>query len=192
MDISISGTELTLTLDNTSPITFDSSTDPNVPGIVGFGFNLDPKLTSVDNWVLSAFADSSNTQPVTLGDQGGTYTSWVMGTKLPNDVERDFLPQSDEGGVKGGIYNPLATGGFAGTPNYFSTATLVMTFLETPILDPASVCVRMQNVGGGGSLKLFATPVPEPSSLVLFAIGGVALCGSGLRRRRRRKAAAES
>jgi hypothetical protein len=118
-----------------------------------------------------------------------------MGTSLPASQTRDFLPQSGERGVKGAIYNPLATGGFAALPNYFSTATLVMTFASIPVLDPDSLYVRMQNVGNGGSLKLFGTmtddpaggPVREPSSVLLFAIGAVAACGSGLRQRRRRR-----
>lgn len=204
MDIKIVGNTLTLTLDNTSPTTLNSPlTGANAPGILGFGFNLADPLPTLISWALTGYADAAQTTLVTLGDSvPPSGDSWVLGTTIAG-VTMDFLPNSNEGGVKGAIYNPAATAGLAALPNYFSTATLVMNFASAPVLAPlpSGVFVRMQNVGlnGAGSLKLFGTPngpddppiatTPEPTSMAIFGIGLVGCSAYKLRRRRQRAAA---
>lgn len=190
MDIDIVGTVLTLNLDNTSPTSLNPpETGDNTPGIVGFGFDLDPDGLTLNSWELEAYDDQS--QLMTIGD-GDPTDDWVMGT-FQAGVTREFLPNTDTG-VQGAIYNPLATSGFAALPNYFSTARLVMNFDLIPTLDASSVYVRMQNVGknGEGSLKLFGTPdepstgpVPEPASVSIFAFGAALMGGIGWRRQRK-------
>lgn len=186
MDIKIVGNLLTLTLDNTSPLTLDDGTGVNTPGILGFGFDLknDP-LPGLSSWELTAFDKDGNVQII---GEDGTDLSWIMDT-FQAGVNLDYLPQSDEGGVQGALYNPDATAGLAALPNYFTTATLIMEFADDPVLDITSTYVRMQNVGadGEGSLKLHGDagpghhtlPIPEPSTILLLGIGLIGLLGFG-------------
>ncbi len=207
MTIKIDGNSLELKLDNTSPTELDTPdfTNENAPGIVGFGFNVSG-TPSVTSWELKAF-DKFNAE-LTIGGSSVVSGDWVMGTTLPDDVQLDYLPQSDVEGVKGALYNPAAIGSpaLAALPNYFTQATLTMQFSTTPVL-ASEVCkgsgggaiecttyVRMQNVGNGGSLKLFGEEdgngngpgVPEPSVL---ALSGLGLMGIGFVRRRRERCA---
>lgn len=203
MEIDVVGNTLTLRLDNTSPTTLNSSAGSNAPGIVAFGFNLAGPLPALVSWALTAYVDAAQTTLLTLGESAEPAgDNWLLGSTI-DGVTMDFLPRSNVGGAKGAIYNPEAIGGLAALPNYFSTATLVLSFASPPVLEPlpSGVFMRMQNVGreGGGSLKLFGTPAdgppiinnPEPGSMVLFGIGLVVCsCAYAVRQRRRKGVAA--
>ena len=191
MNIAIVDNIVTVHLDNTSPIT--TATDPpkaNAPAITAFGFNLDPDNLSLMSWSLDAYAvNSSGTLigPVVIGSST-TSGLWGLTEDVSHQgsVELDYLESIS--GVKGALYNPLAVSGLAAAPNYFTTATLVLTFADSdlPVLDGdedgerIEPFLRMQNVGvgGAGSLKLDGIEkdeeepvVPEPTSLAIWGLG---------------------
>ena len=198
---------LTIKLDNTSPILLDDGSGPNTPGIVGFGFAAQDPVPILTSWSLTAYDSNrilqvigaSDSSLVTVTDMKGVWqmTDGVQGIKL------DFFPTVSPG-VQGAIYNPAATEGFAASPDYFSTATLTMTFASDFTLkvvpdDPqtGSPFVRMQNIGknGSGSVKItnilddpppeLGGDIPEPTGIVVWALLGVAGFGGAMARRRK-------
>lgn len=189
MSIIISGNNLTLTLDNTSDTALqDGTPNANAPGITGFGFNTKDPDPTVTSWSLTA--KDKDTNNVVIGNSAGTSTGdWKLNTSIAG-VSLDFLPTTDGNNIKGALYNPSATGPFGALPNYFTTATLLMSFDSAPELDTEAcgggifdcqVFVRMQNVGknGEGSLKL----VPIPAAAWLFGSALVGLAGISRRKK---------
>lgn len=201
MNFDFSTNTLTVTIENTSPTTLTSGTGKNAPGITGFGFDLLGPIPQVLSWKLEAYDKGGDL--VTIGgspvDGEG---DWKLGTRFAG-VKFDYLPNSHN--VKGAIYNPEATHGLAARPNYFSRATLTITFSAAALLDlERSPFVRMQNVGkhGDGSLKLYGSlldttvaaqpqsaAAPEPASMVLFGVGMACCSGYAIRRRKFKSAA---
>ena len=214
MDIVLDGTTLTATIDNTSATSledgfFNSGGDTDhAPGIVGFGFNVDPDELALASWTLKAIDKDDNM--VTVGsDAGASGESWSMGT-FTAGVTLDFLPDTDKG-IKGALYNPAAVASvaLAAAPNYFTTAVLEMHFAADPSepMEGFMPFLRMQNIGvnGEGSSKQWGsdggttggtdggtdgsttdpslTPVPEPitGALSIVALGAVA-CAASRRR----------
>ncbi len=193
MDISIIGNTLSLELNNTSPLPLDNGTGVNAPGITAFGFFLDnTPLPTLSSWNLNAKTLVGS--DVLIGSSSGSGFLWDMKISQNNQgVTLDYLPYLQD--VKGALYNPDQTSGFAALPNYFTTAYLDMTFAEAPTLETEAqsigsglegiTFVRMQNVGlnGGGSLKLpgivddgngtgtGTNVVPEPSTWILLGGG---------------------
>ncbi|MDO3379778.1 PEP-CTERM sorting domain-containing protein [Geoalkalibacter halelectricus] len=210
MDISIIGNTLSLTLENTSPTTLDGGSEPNAPGITGFGFFLE-ELVAYSSWSLKAFTTAGD--QVQLGGTAadpGNLNYWDL-TDRQAGVSLDYLAASNSGSQYA-LYNPDQDQGFAADP-YFTKAVFEMIFLGDVALatenrhitndhDPSSgvTYVRFQNVGlgGAGSLKLvgifqendddnaggvITDPIPEPSTIILLGAG---LVGLGFWYRRRK------
>lgn len=190
MSIDITGSTLTLTLDNTSPTTLDNNTGNNAPAITGFGFDLaNNPLPAIASWTLTA--SEADGDVVQIG--GASFPGfWTLDTFFAG-VSLDFLPHVQ--GIKGAIYNPDAENSpaLAAQPNYFSTATFVLNFntTSTIVLDEDSTFVRFQNVGlnGAGSLKTtgeeppdITEHAPEPSSVILMLSGLTVFGATRLRR----------
>ena len=96
MDLTLVGSELTIVLNNTSPTTTEND-NPNIPAIVGFGFDvLNNPLPGITSWSLTADEyDGMVFSPVTLGgDPTAGLDMWeiLVGGKLEG-VELDYLPQ---------------------------------------------------------------------------------------------------
>lgn len=175
-------TNVKVLLDNTSPLTLDGGTGVNSPGITFFGFDgLGDDDPGVLSWTLTA--EDASGDSVVLSD-----LDWSLDAPgFRSGVSLDYLFTND-GNVKGALYNPDATGGLAAGPNYFTTATLEIEFDDAFTLDKTSTFVRMQNVGEGGegSLKLRGehTEVPEPSTLgALGLLAAAGMFGVGKQRR---------
>nr|CAD5914534.1 hypothetical protein NO713_00258 [Planktothrix pseudagardhii] len=178
---------VTVDLWNTSPTTLNNNTGSNASAITGFGFNnlgtSDPGITS---WTLQALNSSGVME--TIGSSSNSSLPW--GRVSDNNVagvSLDYIfaalnNAGNEAQIKGALYNPDAIGSsaLAALPNYFTKATMNLTFASNFTLDTAGMSpfVRMQNVGNGGSLKLDGTPqkeVPEP----LTILGSAAALGFG-------------
>ena len=171
-----------ITIDNTSPTLLDGSSDPNAPAITGIGFDIDP-VWGVSSWVLTAL--DSNNDPVIL-------SNWqLQETGRVGSYHLDILA-TNPNGSRSGLYNPEATEPFGAPPQYFTIATLAVTFegaTDLVVSGNPSPFARWQNVGedGDGSLKTFGTsPVPEPATIILLGAGLVGLAGFNFKRRFKR------
>jgi hypothetical protein len=178
---------VTATVYNTSPILLDDLSGPNAPGITVFGFDLNPDSLTLASWQITGVNISTNIEEI-IGQGSGTASDadfdWLLTFDgNVNGIKLEYTPNTTTG-VNGALYNPLALTTAFGAMPYYSPGTLTLTFTQgqTPTInttDPYSPIVRMQNVGldGEGSLKLPGTPVPEPSTVFLFATGlaGLAL-----------------
>jgi hypothetical protein len=177
MELTTVGNQLTVLLQNTSPLTLDDGSAPSAPAITGFGFNVSGIEAQLLSWTLTAYDQYLN--KITLGSNT-TSGYWNMGTSIAN-VDLDFLPQVNNG-IRGALYNPLAAGSpaLAAKPDYFTDALLTMNFSSQLSMDQiGDEFVRMQNVNGG-SLKL--EPVPEPRTMMLVGFGLISLAIYGKRR----------
>ena len=183
MDISVNDNIVTAVLNNTSPITLDTESGVNAPGITAFGFDLDPDGLILDSWSLTAYLNSGSNSNSELID----IESWNLTIDgNTNGIKVDYVPNTDNG-ILGALYNPAVESGEAATPNFYTEAILTMVFRETPYLnftDLDSPIVRMQNVGTGGegSLKLPGAPVPEPSTILLIGTGILCMITFGRKR----------
>lgn len=170
---------------NNSPTTLNNGTGANASAITGFGFNNVGPIQNITSWTLQAYDSSGVLQ--TIGSSSDSSLPWsVTYDDKTNGVSLDYLFYSENNGgnnpeIKNAIYNPDAIGSsaLAALPNYFSQATLDLTFDSNFSLDTSGMSpyVRMQNVGTGGSLKLDGTQrdVPEP----LTILGSAAALGLG-------------
>jgi hypothetical protein len=215
MDISTVGNTVTITLNNTSPELYNTN-QLNAPAITAFGIDLSNNpLPTLSSWTLTAFQEEpDNAQatsgPVVVGQNGNASLPWQL-VASDAGVTLDFLPSVS--GIDGGLYNPLVVDSLAdsaGNRKFYTTAVLTLNFASAPVVhihdlfpfnSPSTIVpgnvdpspyVRFQQVGDGGSLKLGAfeapgaTPVPEPTSLAIWALGVVA-AGFGARRMRKQK-----
>ena len=178
---------LHVVIDNTSPVVLDNGTGVNSPAMTVFGFDTVDPIPTVVSWTLTA-KNSAHT-PVLIGGSPTSGTGdWIPSTAAAG-LQLDFVPHTDKG-VKGALYNPLATSGFGGAPRYFTQANLSLVFNGDFALDvhgagpggqDSSPILRFQHVGrnGAGSVKLAGTPVPEPSATLLLGLS-LACCAGCL------------
>ena len=151
MSIDFSGPTLTAILNNTSPLKSLTTLEyDTAPGITGFGFDLDPIGLVLDSWSLVAQQTdgTSLTGLVTIGDEdlATLPNDWIMNTSIAS-VSLDFLPTTSGSNIQGALYNPAAVGSsvLSADPNYFTTATLTMTFGQ----DITDLIINSNSVAGG-------------------------------------------
>jgi hypothetical protein len=194
MDISINDVTnvLTLTLNNTSPLTLDSGSGVNTPGIDGFGFNLDPNQ-SWSSWNLTAFTTGTPQGTAVIIGSNTTPSPWSLLESQNNQgIKIDYNPNNGAG-ISEALYNPSATEGFSGQTQYFTQAVFTIFFDGLPVLAEedcgsdldCTTFVRAQAVGDGGSLKLPGSgpgpgPGPGPDGAEIPLPGTLLLVGLGL------------
>jgi hypothetical protein len=180
MDVTVSGNQLTVIINNTSPTRRTDGKLFNSPSIDGVGFNLGG-LTSIEvtSWSLYAYPSQASSTTVLIGGTLSSIKAWNFGN-IPGETFNIELTNGS--GVQGGLYSPSIFGGNASGP-YYTTATLTM-FFDVNIKEFSLPFIRMQNVGadGEGSLKLpgdpgGGIPAPEPGTMLLLGLGliGIAL-----------------
>jgi hypothetical protein len=184
----ISGSTLTVALDNTSPILLDDLSAPDALAITEFGINLENTSTlGLNSWILTAFNDPNDASPVTIGSSS---IAGILGATQAG-VDRDFSPQADDGINGGRLQSDVSWNRIH--DRFFTTPFSTLVFDGAPILElltgpdlncgsgqgqvDCSLYVRYQAVGTGGSLKLSGTPgngngtVPEPATNLLMGLG---------------------
>ena len=169
MEVTISGTQVTIAINNTSPKKTNDALSSNSPAINGFGFNLG-SLVKPSEWVLSARKTSAGDLSTISGSATGTKGLWDYGTNPAAGLNFMFTT-----GYWGLLLNPVASpSGLVGP--FYTTAILTMTFNQDieGFTDPL---ISFTNVGTGGKGELTLTPTPEPGTMLLLGIGliGVAL-----------------
>lgn len=163
---------LTVTIDNTSPLTLNSGSGVNSPGISAFGFDLN--VTPVENllgWRLQALSTADGSL-VTVGNSYGD--ACFGGSCLWSDSGKgggfgpigknpafklEYIHGTSSG--QGLLYNPEVETGLGGAPHYFTTAVLTLEFASgTTSVVPTSTALRMMNVGlnGEGSITMSGEP----------------------------------
>lgn len=196
IDIWINGQVLTAIIRNTSPDedNYGGNPDSRSPSIVGFGFDVvgdSGASVGLDNWTLTTNKVSGDPE-------------WLDQTAKWSDSNTDnlfeFMANEDEDG----LYNPEATGGWAGEPaepNNVIETILVATFDDTVNLvesfpEAFTPFVRFGNVGSAQDAQTFTVVgtlrvdpggsgnhSPEPASVFVWTLG-IATC-VGMRMRRR-------
>ena len=135
-----SGTTFIVTIDNTSPtdlIGATLGTGGNSPGITGFGFNIIPD-TTYTSATLFAFDSDGNGTSNLFNEEWSLSTDSGTGT-----ITLDYYPSIGTGGtgIDGALFNPAAFSDPNNTlptgtnTNYFTTATLTLTFDTSVALD---------------------------------------------------------
>ncbi len=186
-------TELTITIDNTSPNVLDNGTGLNSSLVTGFGFSIDPNLPPILTWAIFDGLGEDITAKYEINFDDG-FNGAGGGVSVETLLETDR-------GIKGGFYNADAPGN---TNNAYEDIGIISIQFATPyIMKRIEVAtLRMQRVGymGSGSLKLLASiynanstdvsdnptgvPVPGAALLFLTGLGGMEI----IRRRRQNKA----
>ncbi len=173
-------TQLTITIDNTSPNRLNNGTGVNSAAITGWGFSTTPNLPSVTSWSVTAG------NGVDLSSRYGMSFNTGFGGAGGGVQVEELI--STNNGINGGIYNAAAPGNIA---NLYPDIAVFRINFAVPFslaqLDTATLRMQRVGSGGSGSLKLLglvaaqtAVRVPEPSAALILGVG---LLGMAVRRR---------
>lgn len=175
IDYAVSGSTVTISLENTSPLS-DSEGTSNSPAIVGLGFNTTGSAVPADLRLQAcSFIPGPGSGELTdiSSAWGASADSVLQGT---GGQRFDLVLRTDRG-VRYGLVNPDAPGE-TGSCLFEATAQIVLVFTGPPG-DLLDWYLRFQNVGQGGEFSVTApgAPVPEPGTMLLLGTGLISIIG---------------
>ena len=145
-------------------------------------------LTALSNAILlSAPAGSWSTTYQNLNANGCPGPSAPDGKLciLQSDASIDPLLQFDAGTLIGGVFTFMASVDVA-VGSVIDGGKVKVNYFDTSLKQGGGPARQVGNVGSLVSQDVSFVKVPEPSSISLLTIGGLALLGLGYRRRRNR------
>ena len=166
-------------------------------GVDDFDVYLASNPTHANAPSANRFTSASNEVPGQIDfDLGGTFTiesfaSWNMGSSSGNPEPSGILDFTLIADDNAGFSSPTVLGSFTASTvgDFFNMPAQIFTFASTQ-----SSFVRMSITStvndsnfslGEAAFEKSSAVIPEPSTLVLWSLGAIALVGLGWRRRKR-------